>query len=95
MEIHNSDCLSVLQTMEENSMDSIITDPPYGIGILDRSWDKSLPTMAIWKECFRVLKPGGYILAFSSARLYHRLASSMEKTGFETQKGREKRKNHR
>ena len=52
---------------------------------MDQEWDKSLPSAKIWKECFRVLKPGGYILAFASARLYHHLAVAMESCGFETQ----------
>ncbi len=85
MNLYRSDCLSVLKNMESDSIDSIVTDPPYGIGILGEKWDKSLPAAEIWQECFRVLKPGGYILAFSSARTYHHLAMSMEKAGFETQ----------
>ncbi len=85
MEIHNSDCLAMLQTIASDSIDSIVTDPPYGIGILDEKWDKSLPAAEIWQECFRVLKPGGYILAFASARTYHHLAVTIEKAGFETQ----------
>ena len=85
MEIHNADCFPVLEAMGENSVDAVVTDPPYGIGILDEAWDGSLPGTEVWRECLRVLKPGGYLLAFSSARLYHRLAVSMEEAGFETQ----------
>ena len=69
MEIYRSDCLSVLKKMDLNSLDSIVTDPPYGLSIMGEKWDKKLPDENIWKECFRVLKPGGYILSFSSARL--------------------------
>ena len=85
MKIYHSDCLHILKNMESQSIDSIVTDPPYGIHILNKKWDKSLPSKEIWRECHRVLKPGGYILAFSSARLYHHMATLMEKSGFETQ----------
>jgi DNA modification methylase len=70
--------------MKPNSIDSIVCDPPYGINILDKKWDKALPITEIWQECFRVLKPGGHIMAFSSARLYHHLAVSLESVGFDT-----------
>ncbi|MCY4643243.1 MAG: DNA methyltransferase, partial [Bacteriovoracales bacterium] len=83
--IHNVDCLKGLKKIPSASIDSIVTDPPYGISILSEKWDKAMPKTAIWKECFRVLKPGGYILAFSSAGLYHHLAIAMEEIGFETQ----------
>ncbi len=85
MNLYRSDCFSVLKNMKSNSVVSVVTDPPYGIDILGEDWDKSLPALEIWQECFRVLKPGGYILAFASARTYHRLAVSMEEVGFETQ----------
>lgn len=70
-----------LKEIQENSMDSVITDPPYGIGMA--SWDKKLPPKIIWEECFKVLKPGSFLLAFSSPRNYHRLASDIEDSGFE------------
>ncbi|MCT4642795.1 MAG: site-specific DNA-methyltransferase [Bacteriovoracaceae bacterium] len=82
--LYNADCLDVLKTLETNSIDSIVCDPPYGINIMDKGWDQSLPINEIWKECYRVLRPGGHILAFSSARLYHHLAISMEQAGFDT-----------
>lgn len=78
------DSLKILREEKENSVDSIVCDPPYGINILNESWDKEIPNLGIWKECFRVLKPGGHILAFSSARLYHHQAVLMEQAGFET-----------
>jgi len=84
LRLYNNDCLKVLKKMESNSVDSIVCDPPYGINIQDKKWDKELPILDIWQECFRVLKPGGHILAFSSARLYHHLAVSMEAVGFDT-----------
>ena len=85
MKLYHTDCLEKLQKMQSESVDSIVTDPPYGIGIFDNRWDKSLPSEEVWGECHRVLKPGGFILAFSSSRLYHRLAVAMEGAGFETQ----------
>lgn len=85
MKIYHKNCLSVLEKMDSNSVDSIVTDPPYGISIIDQKWDKCLPDKEIWQECFRVLKPGGYILSFASARLYPHLALAMEEVGFETQ----------
>ena len=84
MKLYNEDCLNVLRKMESCSIDSIVCDPPYGVNIMNESWDSHLPIHEIWKECFRVLKPGGHILAFSSARLYHHLAIEMENVGFET-----------
>lgn len=84
MRLYNSDCLKVLKRMEDNSIDSIVCDPPYGINIQSQTWDKELPNLEIWNECFRVLKPGGHIMAFSSARLYHHLAVAMETVGFDT-----------
>ena len=85
MKLYHTECLKKLKKMESKTVDSIVTDPPYGIGIFDSGWDKSLPDEEIWRECHRVLKPGGFILAFSSSRLYHRLAAAMEGAGFETQ----------
>lgn len=84
MKLYNEDCLNVLRKMKSCSIDSIVCDPPYGVNIMNESWDSHLPIHEIWKECFRVLKPGGHILAFSSARLYHHLAIEMENVGFET-----------
>ena len=85
MKIHHSDCLGILKIINANSVDSIVTDPPYGISVMNEKWDKCLPSQEIWKECFRALKPGGYILSFASARLYPHLALTMEKVGFQTQ----------
>ena len=83
-QLYRENCLNILKKMKTNSIDSIVTDPPYGISIMNQKWDKNLPGKEIWKECLRVLKPGGHIIAFSSTRHYHYLASSMEEVGFET-----------
>lgn len=84
IELIYDDCLNFLKTIDDNSIGSIVCDPPYGININNKSWDKNLPHPKVWKECIRVLKPGGYILAFSSARNYHKLATSIENVGFNT-----------
>jgi len=83
MIVYNNDCLDVLKKLDENSIDSVVTDPPYGISLLGHSWDYQLPSIDIWKECLRVLKPGGHLLSFSSARTYHRMAICIEDAGFE------------
>ena len=74
-----------IKELEDNSVDSIITDPPYEIGFCGKSWDSSgiAYDISLWKEGLRILKPGGYLLAFSSARTYHRLAVAIEDSGFE------------
>ena len=83
MIIYNEDCLDVLKRIDDNSVDSVVTDPPYGISLLGHSWDYQLPSIDIWRECLRVLKPGGHLLSFSSARTYHRMAICIEDSGFE------------
>lgn len=77
------DCLDVLPTLADNSVDSIVTDPPYGIGFMGKAWDKSVPSVYVWRECLRVLKPGGHLLAFSGTRTQHRMATNIEDAGFE------------
>ena len=73
----------VLRTYEDNTFDSIVTDPPYGIAFLGKDWDNDTGALETWQECFRVLKPGGHLLAFSAARTYHHLATNIEMCGFE------------
>lgn len=72
-----------LKTIADNSIDAIITDPPYGIDFLGKSWDANTGALETYQECLRVLKPGGHILAFSAARTYHHLAVTLEQAGFE------------
>lgn len=83
IKLHHGDSLDILKTMEDNSIDSICTDPPYGISLMSQKWDYQLPSIEIWKEAVRVLKPGGFMLAFSSSRTYHRMVCSVEDAGFE------------
>jgi len=79
----NENCLHVLGRMPDNSVSAIVTDPPYGLSFMGRGWDKVLPDPAIWRECLRVLKPGGHMVAFGAPRVYHRLAVDIEDQGFE------------
>ena len=77
------DCLDKLKELEDNSVDSIVTDPPYGLSFMGKQWDYDVPSTQIWKECLRVLKPGGHLLAFAGSRTYHRMAVRIEDAGFE------------
>jgi len=72
-----------LDLYPDNHFDAIVTDPPYGIEFLGKDWDANTGAIATWRQCLRVLKPGGYLLAFSAARTYHHLASNIESVGFE------------
>jgi DNA modification methylase len=69
--------------MPDNSVDSIVTDPPYGLNFMGKKWDCSVPSVEIWAECLRVLKPGGHLLAFAGTRTQHRMAVNIEDAGFE------------
>lgn len=66
--ILNGNCLDRLKELEDNSIDAICTDPPYGINFMGKKWDNDVPGVEIWKECLRVLKPGGHLLSFASTR---------------------------
>ena len=77
------DCMESLRKMPDNSVDSIVTDPPYGLAFMGKKWDYDVPSVEIWAECLRVLKPGGYLLAFSGTRTQHRMVCAIEDAGFE------------
>ena len=79
----NGDCLDKLKELENNSIDSIVTDPPYGLSFMGKKWDYDVPSVDIWTECLRVLKPGGHLLSFAGSRTYHRMAVRIEDAGFE------------
>jgi site-specific DNA-methyltransferase (adenine-specific) len=85
VEIFNNDCWDQIKSMADNSIDAIVTDPPYDIGFMNKSWDKKsiVTNSEFWKECLRVLKPGGHLLAFSHSRTSHRQTSAIEDAGFE------------
>jgi len=63
MKLMLGNCLDKLKELDDNSVDSIVTDPPYGISFMGKKWDYDVPAVNIWEECFRVLKPGGHLLA--------------------------------
>lgn len=77
-----ADCLVAMKDMADDSVDSIITDCPYGLEFMGKKWDYDVPSVEIWKECFRVLKPGGHLLSFAGSRTYHRVAVNIEDAGF-------------
>ncbi len=85
IQIINGDCLEKMRELPENSVDSIVTDPPYELGFMGKSWDNTgiANSKEMWREAMRVLKPGGHLLAFSGTRTYHRMASAIEDAGFE------------
>jgi site-specific DNA-methyltransferase (adenine-specific) len=72
-----------MAAIPDNSIDSIVTDPPYGLSFMGKKWDYDVPSEAIWRECLRVLKPGGHLLAFAGTRTQHRMAVRIEDAGFE------------
>lgn len=83
MQLYLGDCLDVLRTLPDSSVDSVVTDPPYGLSFMGRKWDYDVPRVEIWAECLRVLKPGGHLLAFAGTRTQHRMCVRIEDAGFE------------
>jgi site-specific DNA-methyltransferase (adenine-specific) len=83
--VYHGSNLDVLPTLPDNSVDAIVTDPPYELGFMGKSWDSSgiAYSVELWQECLRVLKPGGHLLAFSGSRTYHRMTVAIEDAGFE------------
>ena len=77
------DNMESLKKLPENSIDSIVTDPPYGLSFMGKKWDYDVPSVEFWKEVYRVLKPGGHILSFGGTRTYHRMVVNIEDAGFE------------
>lgn len=81
--LYHGDCLDVLRQMPEASVDAVVTDPPYGLSFMGKKWDYDVPSVDVWAECLRVLKPGGHLLAFAGTRTQHRMAVRIEDAGFE------------
>jgi site-specific DNA-methyltransferase (adenine-specific) len=84
-QIVTGDCLKVLRSRlaEPDSIDAIITDPPYGLGFMGKAWDHSVPGVAFWAEMLRVAKPGAHLLAFGGTRTHHRMMCAIEDAGWE------------
>lgn len=77
------DNIESLKKLPDNSIDSIVTDPPYGLSFMNKKWDYDVPSIDFWKEVYRVLKPGGHVLSFGGTRTYHRMVVNIEDAGFE------------
>ena len=83
--LYNGNMLDMLKVIETNTIDSIVTDPPYELNFMNKGWDNSGIAFQpdTWKKCYEVLKPGGYLLAFGGSRTFHRIACAIEDAGFE------------
>lgn len=81
--VHNTDCLHGMAGLPENSIDAIVTDPPYGLSFMGKKWDYDVPQVPVFKEMLRVLKPGGHLLCFGGSRTFHRIAVNIEDAGFD------------
>jgi len=83
MQILHGNNLDLLKTLPDNSVDGVVTDPPYGLSFMNKKWDYDVPSVELWKEVYRVLKHGGHVLSFGGTRTYHRMVVNMEDAGFE------------
>jgi SAM-dependent methyltransferase len=85
IDIRHGDCIEQMRAMDDACVDSIVTDPPYELGFMGKGWDATgiANSVEMWREAYRVLKPGGHLLAFSSTRTYHRMVCAIEDAGFE------------
>ena len=83
MQLLNGNNIDLLKTLPDNSVDSVVTDPPYGLSFMNKKWDYDVPSVELWKEVYRVLKHGGHVLSFGGTRTYHRMVVNIEDAGFE------------
>jgi len=81
--IYHGDCREVMATLAAESVDAIVSDPPYGLSFMGKGWDHGVPGVEFWTEALRVAKPGAHLLAFGGTRTYHRLACAIEDAGWE------------
>ena len=81
--IQLGDCLNQMRILDKASIDSIVTDPPYGLSFMGKGWDHGVPGVEFWAEALRVAKPGAHLIAFGGTRTYHRLACAIEDAGWE------------
>jgi DNA modification methylase len=82
-ELHHGDCLEVMSGMDADSVDAIVTDPPYGLSFMGKNWDHGIPGNPFWEQALRVAKPGAHLLAFGGTRTFHRLVCAIEDAGWE------------
>ena len=82
-EILHGDCRELMGQMSPESIDAIVTDPPYGLAFMGKAWDHAVPGEEYWRQAWRVAKPGAHMLAFGGTRLYHRLTCAIEDAGWE------------
>ena len=83
MKLLHGDCLEQMKTLPDNSIDAIVSDPPYGISFMAKKWDYDVPKVEVWQEAMRVLKPGGHALIACGTRTQHRMVVNIEDAGFE------------
>jgi len=83
--VYHGDCIEVMRSLPDNSVDAVVTDPPYELGFMGKGWDNTgiAYNPQVWQQALRVLKPGGHLLAFGGTRTWHRLAVGIEDAGFE------------
>ena len=80
--ILQGDCLQQMKTLQDNSVDAVVTDPPYGLSFMGKKWDYDVPNVEVWKECLRVMNTGAFLLCFAATRTYHSMAVNIEDAGF-------------
>ena len=83
IDLRIGDSHQVLKSLPDNSVDAVVTDPPYGIAFMGKKWDYQIPTVELWREVLRVLKPGGHALIACGTRTQHRMVCNIEDAGFE------------
>ena len=83
--LYHGNMLDMLEAIEPNTIDSVVTDPPYELNFMSKGWDNAGVSFQVdtWRKCYEVLKPGGYLLAFGGSRTFHRIACAIEDAGFE------------
>ena len=81
--IIHGDSVEKLKDFPDNHFHSVVTDPPYGLAFMGKKWDYDVPSVELWREVLRVLRPGGHLLSFGGTRTYHRMVVAIEDAGFE------------
>ena len=86
MKLLHGDCLEKLKELEDESIDLLVTDPPYGYSFMGKDWDKAVPSVEKWKECFRVMKAGSFAFIMTAPRqdVMSHMIVNLEKAGFRT-----------